>query len=780
MGYSIQSGKIIGKTRSGKNASFTQQNVDILIDSCKKGGITTKYLIAAVLATVAKESLFTPRNENLNYSESGLLKIFPSKFGPGRANAKEYSNQPEKIANWVYDKSRNSSNNQPGDGWKYRGRGFNGITFKDNYQKFGKLIGEDLVNNPDKLNEIHDSADVCVAFYIDGFKTYRKQIKTKFNQDPSDIQDYDKALLLIINLTAGFGYSIQSSTVQYNYEKAKDFQSFLIEYLEQKPTDPTKPSDQVTSDNQLSNDDEPTEDENNPDEQESENSAPQYTENFIPVALKQWSKPTIKPTEISFPDIGKAYNKQQKISISKGITSAPVVYYSGIQIAAEDILNLMLFHEGILPSLSIIYRDTMGIFRDFGFPVDDTIITIYINSKSQFLRSIYMDFKISNFKDLGDGSYKIDGICNIPQIFLRKFKSYSSQTSYEALQQIAQDCQLGFCSNLDNTKDKMTWINPGLTVNEFIGEIVKNSYQSDSAFLSVYVDYYYNLCYVELEKELERDVSEDKMLNAIGASELTDSNESDEQVTSLILTVNQSARNTNAYISNYKVDNRSTQVSLKKAYLMKTKYYDANKKELLIFDVDSISTSGNKTIVMKANPGDANYYKENISNIWLGKLDRYEDDGSGNAHLNYNYSYVQNSQNLDDLTKISATFKLPVVNYNLYKFQKVYINFLDDKKGSLNSTSLTHKRLEGDWLIVDIDLKYENYHLYQEIVAIKRELALDDKEVENNRNSIPPASSSAPNEGNNADTTNDPVPNSDDFSNETTPIDFNQNFTQGD
>jgi hypothetical protein len=201
----------------------------------------------------------------------------------------------------------------------------------------------------------------------------------------------------------------------------------------------------------------------------------------------------------------------------------------------------------------------------------------------------------------------------------------------------------------------------------------------------------------------------------------------------------------------------------------------------LFFDIDSISTSGNKTIVMKANPGDVNYYKENVSNIWLGKLDRFEDDGSGNAHLNYNYSYVQNNQNLEDLTKISATFKLPTANYNLYKFQKIYINFLDDRKGSLNSTSLTHKRLEGDWLITNIELKYENNHIIQEIVAIKRELSMDEMEIEESQNSTPPQSDSAASEGNNEDTTNSPIPGSDpDFNEEDdTQEDFNQEFGQG-
>jgi len=47
----------------------------------------------------------------------------------------------------------------------YRGRGFNQITFKNNYKKYGEKIGEDLVTTPDRLNDPVVATKAVLAFF---------------------------------------------------------------------------------------------------------------------------------------------------------------------------------------------------------------------------------------------------------------------------------------------------------------------------------------------------------------------------------------------------------------------------------------------------------------------------------------------------------------------------------------------------------------------------------------------------------------------------------------
>jgi putative chitinase len=117
---------------------------DAMVEILPLWDINTITRVAGWVAQCGHESAdFRRLEENLNYSESALNRVFGRYFGPGKRDAAEYARDPEKIANYVYmDEYRSRrgalGNTQPGDGWRFRGRGLKQLTGRNNYTRFAK------------------------------------------------------------------------------------------------------------------------------------------------------------------------------------------------------------------------------------------------------------------------------------------------------------------------------------------------------------------------------------------------------------------------------------------------------------------------------------------------------------------------------------------------------------------------------------------------------------------------------------------------------------------
>jgi len=408
-------------------------------------------------------------------------------------------------------------------------------------------------------------------------------------------------------------------------------------------------------------------------------------------------------------EMGVTAPEQSKGEIAQGIGTLPFIWYNVYQISYADITYFLLSDNGICPTMKIVFYDSLGIMSDNGIPIDDSKIKVYIDSGASNLKPIFLEFKISNFSVV-DGLYNILGVLDLSKLYLPDFKAYKDKSSFEALQEIAKELGLGFNSNLANTDDAMTWVNTGDKVYDFIDSIVSTSYKSDYSFMLGYIDYYYNYNYVDIEDELSRDISNEQAVTSFGLEQAANA-PTEDQIGSLTLSNDTSFEGTNMFIEKYKIINNSTNVSLLEGYLTKTKYYDESSKELLVFDIDSISSEGGK-IVMKS--GDQDFYNKNINLVYNGKID------VDNAHKNYNYSNIQNDRNVTELSKLALDTVLANPNYNLYKFQKVKV--IISSETATPSHTLVNERLTGDWFIIDIKFELIGARFYQKVLLIKREL----------------------------------------------------------
>jgi len=132
-------------------------------DTAAKFNITNNLRLAHFLAQCGHESGgFKATQENLNYSADGLKKIFP-KYFPGTL-AEGYARNPQKIASKVYASRMGNGDENSGEGYKFRGRGFIQLTGKANYQGFTKFIGEDCIANPDLVATKYPLASAAYFF----------------------------------------------------------------------------------------------------------------------------------------------------------------------------------------------------------------------------------------------------------------------------------------------------------------------------------------------------------------------------------------------------------------------------------------------------------------------------------------------------------------------------------------------------------------------------------------------------------------------------------------
>jgi putative chitinase len=134
-------------------------------DILARAGIDTPLRLSHFLAQITHETNgFAIVSEKLNFSSQQLRTAFPSRF-KDEAETIAYDKQPERIANRVYANRMGNGDEASGDGWRYRGRGFIGLTGRANYRTLGETIGVDIEANPDQVFDPEVSLAIAAAYW---------------------------------------------------------------------------------------------------------------------------------------------------------------------------------------------------------------------------------------------------------------------------------------------------------------------------------------------------------------------------------------------------------------------------------------------------------------------------------------------------------------------------------------------------------------------------------------------------------------------------------------
>src|ERR1035437_6883364 len=376
-----------------------RSTISIIIDACISKGITNQIFQAGLCAIVSKESDFTlkPESSYSKSSASSIRNIFGKRFdGYTDSQIDTIKLDDRQFFSIAYASNSGNGNISTFDGWNFRGRGFNQLTFRGNYKTIGKNIGVDLENKPELMETLDIAAKALVQYYVSAFEMMKSSLLSQYGVDKKSssiltmngITDLATSVRILYQATAGAGkkngstpiglYFDISPTVQPDgdlffpnnnlggFTKARNNAPGFYKLITG-TTPPVSATASVippvvdgvqTSDQ--TNGQYPT-DSNESQGRDTQND-PTGNKDIVIPGLTNVFPPTLKIDPITFNVKGESDAYKREMMANLGWK--PFVWYNAYQIADADISYFALYHDELPPTITIIFNDTMNLMRD--------------------------------------------------------------------------------------------------------------------------------------------------------------------------------------------------------------------------------------------------------------------------------------------------------------------------------------------------------------------------------------------------------------------------------
>jgi hypothetical protein len=405
------------------------------------------------------------------------------------------------------------------------------------------------------------------------------------------------------------------------------------------------------------------------------------------------TEPTISLESFDMANIeeGQEYDKQYDRMSKFAGDQYPAIRINRFDFNKEDVVDFELNLDGIVPYMKATVRDSKGTFTKGQYPSDGDVVMLYIKSKDETLyKPIRMDFDITEVSsDAGNSeaysggggdekgggsdpvSINITGVLRLPGLYAETCKTYPEANSYDFFITLADELQLGFASNEDRTDDLMKRLCPFDTKFKLLGDALDSAYKDDNSFFKAYIDPYYYLTLVNVNKQVTFDEKlEDTLSSLIQDPSISKHIENDTSVTQnevkLYLTNQYAKRGSNLYIEKYKLINNAATITLNDGYRRIIQYYDDVDKEYRTFTVEPLTTENlppdQAPLKGKLTAEGERIYNEQQKYKYVGKQGK-------NVHRNYYYAQMLNYKNNVELEKMYLEVELETTNLSLYRYQ---------------------------------------------------------------------------------------------------------------
>ena len=450
----------------------------------------------------------------------------------------------------------------------------------------------------------------------------------------------------------------------------------------------------------------------------------------------------------------------------------PIIRINDMVLGKDDIQSMLISSKGFLPTieLSLKFANTALISKNM--PKDGDMVSVFVRTNTSAINYLRNDFIINHVDSNVSSKSANNTVFLRGELFIEGFTSNNNTfgiigTSKDVMKEIAKKFKMGFAYNdADDMDDLQNWLCCFSSPQVFIEDVTRHSWKNNMSFFKSWVDLYYNLCFVNVNKFLSSDENPEDEIDltffssTVALNDLTSSNDKPDNAKPFLKVFSNfdSFKGSSFYISKWHPVNRSNSLSsgysnIIHSFTHNQNVYIENKdncEDTLIVNPVYDTSKLDSYIILRGrakydentNPDNeqarVNYSMQNtyINHIWSGveyKMDKDENSSSnntwsGNVHHNYHNAAYQNEINDIELNKLYIEVVCDGLCLQVMRGERVpvFLKYNTPLDKNISPDDPGFNRFYSGYYIVDsIEYKYNGkvktgYSSFSTIMSLKR------------------------------------------------------------
>lgn len=437
----------------------------------------------------------------------------------------------------------------------------------------------------------------------------------------------------------------------------------------------------------------------------------------------------------------------------------PVVRINDMEFGVKNIVDMTISSDSFLPSISLSLRMNSNEFVVTNMPKDGDIVSTFIRTNTYALNYLRNDFIITSCS-VDDNTRGVTNVDLSGHLFVPGIESDYNLfgligTSRTVCKEVAKKFNIGFAYNdEEDTDDYQSWVCSG-SATEFVEDVVSHSWKNNTSFYNTWIDLYYNLCFVNVNKFLLSNGKEEVDVTfasniAVYQGLAKDAGEDADtaNVTIKMLSNNPSFRGTPFYVTGWDITNNAARISMSHGYVEEAYVFMHNQhlytedssacfamlNNIPAYDQDKLDSymilRGRTTYDPSTNTNEKARVNYDMQNLYIRRTftgvdyvisddtdrnSKNNNEWTGNVHKNFSRAALHNSINLAELDKMYITVETDGLCLQIMRGEKVPI-VLENPLGSnvttldesnFTSTAAINRMYSGYYIVDSIEYGYD-------------------------------------------------------------------------